>query len=87
MKKLNLKRILHKIFLNYFFKNKIMQKLTNDQKARIYNGMLRKYQKLQEEVRLIQAQNVEVSPKDQRRIQEMEVEMKKIYDSTRKLYN
>jgi hypothetical protein len=64
-----------------------MQKLTNDQKAKIYNGMLRKYQKLQEEVRLIQAQSIDVSAKDQRRIKEMEVEMKKIYDSTRRLYN
>jgi predicted GTPase len=64
-----------------------MQKLTNDQKAKIYNGMLRKYQKLQEEVRLIQAQNIDVSAKDQRRIQEMEAEMKKIYASTRRLYN
>jgi hypothetical protein len=45
-----------------------MQKLTNDQKARIYNGMLRKYQKLQEEVRLIQAQSLDISPKDQRKI-------------------
>lgn len=64
-----------------------MQKLTNDQKAKIYNGMLRKYQKLQEEVRLIQAQSIDVSVKDQRRIQEMEAEMKKIYASTRRLYN
>jgi hypothetical protein len=64
-----------------------MQKLTNDQKAKIYNGMLRKYQKLQEEVRLIQAQSIDVSAKDQRRIQEMEAEMKKIYASTRRLYN
>lgn len=64
-----------------------MQKLTNDQKAKIYNGMLRKYQKLQEEVRLIQAQSIDVSAKDQRRIQEMEAEMNKIYASTRRLYN
>ena len=64
-----------------------MQKLTNDQKAKIYNGMLRKYQKLQEEVRLIQAQSIDVSAKDQRRIKEMEKEMKMIYDSTRRLYN
>lgn len=64
-----------------------MQKLTNDQKAKIYNGMLRKYQKLQEEVRLIQAQSIDVSPKDQKRIKEMEREMKMIYDSTRRLYN
>jgi predicted GTPase len=49
--------------------------------------MLRKYQKLQEEVRLIQAQSIDVSAKDQRRIQEMEAEMKKIYASTRRLYN
>jgi hypothetical protein len=63
-----------------------MQKLTNDQKARIYNGMLRKYQKLQEEVRLIQAQSLDISPKDQRKISQMEAEMKKIYASTQRLY-
>jgi hypothetical protein len=48
--------------------------------------MLRKYQKLQEEVRLIQAQSLDISPKDQRKISQMEAEMKKIYASTQRLY-
>jgi len=40
------------------------QHLTQDEKARLYDNMLLRYQRLQEEVRLIKAKNFEVSLED-----------------------
>jgi hypothetical protein len=63
-----------------------MQNLSNDQKATMYNQLLFKYQRLQEQVRQIKAENINVSEKDQRRIDLIEREMKMIYNQTQRLY-
>lgn len=63
-----------------------MQRLNNQEKAVLYNDMLRRYQLLQEEVRKIKAQNINVSDSDQRKIDEIEKKMKRIYNDTQKLY-
>lgn len=60
--------------------------LSNEQKASLYNEGLRRYEKLQEEVRLIKASSVNVSERDQQRINLLEKRMKEIYDKTRILY-
>ena len=64
-----------------------MQRLSNDEKARLYNQMLFKYQRLQEEVRLIKAENINISDRDQLRINEIEQRMKVVYNQTQKLYH
>jgi hypothetical protein len=48
--------------------------------------MLLRYQRLQEEVRLIKAKNFEVSEEDQRKINIMESTMKKLFNDTQKLF-
>jgi hypothetical protein len=52
----------------------------------MYNQLLFKYQRLQEQVRQIKAENINVSEKDQRRIDLIEREMKMIYNQTQRLY-
>jgi hypothetical protein len=63
-----------------------MSNFTNEQKAQIYNKLLFQYQRLAEQVRLIKAENIEVSPQDQKKINMIEIEMKKIYNQTNKLF-
>jgi hydroxymethylglutaryl-CoA reductase len=63
-----------------------MQNLTTEQKASAYNNLLHQYQRLQEEVRLIRAQSVNISESDERKIVEIERRMKMIYNETEKLY-
>jgi hypothetical protein len=63
-----------------------MQRLTTEQKASEYNRLLSQYQRLQEEVRLIKAQNVNVTDSDQRKINELEMRMKQVYSQTERLY-
>jgi hydroxymethylglutaryl-CoA reductase len=63
-----------------------MQNLTTEQKAIAYNNLLHQYQRLQEEVRLIRAQSVNISESDERKIVEIERRMKMIYNETEKLY-
>ena len=41
------------------------QHLTQQEKAKLYDDMLLRYQRLQEEVRLIKAKSFEVSDEDQ----------------------
>ena len=60
--------------------------LTQDEKARLYNDMIMRYQRMQEEVRQIKAENFEVSPQDQKKINMIEIEMKKIFNQTNKLF-
>jgi len=64
-----------------------MRQYSNDEKAKIYNQMLFQYQRLQEQVRLIQANSLEPSEQDQRKINELENQMRKIYSDTQRLYN
>jgi hypothetical protein len=63
-----------------------MQRISNEQKAQMYNKLLFQYQRLQEEIRLIKAENINVSEKDQRKINEIEAKMRLVYNQTQKLY-
>jgi hypothetical protein len=60
--------------------------LTTEQKAQMYNDLLFRYQRLQEEVRLIKAQSINISDNDQRRIDLIEAEMRNVYAQTERLY-
>jgi len=62
------------------------QHLTQQEKARLYDDMLLRYQRLQEQVRLIKAKNFEVSDEDQKQINMIEATMKRIYNDTQKLF-
>ena len=63
-----------------------MRITNNEEKAKIYNQMLFQYQRLQEEVRLIKAQSINLSEMDERKIVELEKRMKFIFNETEKLY-
>ena len=63
-----------------------MQNLSNEEKAKLYNMFLFQYQKIQEEIRRIKADNFEVSADDQRKINILEAKAKKIYSDTERLY-
>jgi hypothetical protein len=63
-----------------------MQRLTNEQKAELYNKYLYQYERVQEEIRQIKAKNFEVSEKDQKEIDRLDIIGKKIFNETKKLY-
>ena len=60
--------------------------LTQDEKARLYNDMIMRYQRMQEEVRQIKAENFEVSDADQQKINLIEAKMKRHFNDSQKLY-
>jgi predicted DNA-binding WGR domain protein len=60
--------------------------LTQDEKARLYNDMIIRYQRMQEEVRQIKAENFEVSDADQQKINLIEAKMKRLFNDSQKLY-
>ena len=62
------------------------QHLTQQEKAKLYDDMLFRYQRLQEQVRQIKAKSFEVSLEDQRIINQIEGTMKKLYNDTEKLF-
>jgi hypothetical protein len=62
------------------------QHLTQQEKARLYEDMLKRYQILQEQVRQIKAKNFEVSNEDQKLINFIEGKMKILYNDTQKLF-
>ena len=62
------------------------QHLTQKEKGILYEDMLRRYQQLQEQVRIIKAKNFEVSDEDQKQINHLEATMKRIYNDTQKLF-
>ena len=62
------------------------QHLTQQEKAKLYDDMLMRYQKLQEQVRQIKSKNFEVSEEDQRQINILEATMKRLYNDTQKLF-
>lgn len=64
-----------------------MRQFSNDEKAQIYNQMLFQYQRLQEQVRLIKANNLELNPQEQKKVDELERQMKRLYNDTQRLYN
>jgi hypothetical protein len=63
-----------------------MVNLTQDEKARLYNDMIMRYQRMQEEVRQIKAENFEVSDADQQKINLIETKMKRLFNDSQKLY-
>jgi hypothetical protein len=63
-----------------------MMNLTQDEKARLYNDMIMRYQRMQEEVRQIKAENFEVSDSDQEKINIIESKMKRLFNDSQKLY-
>jgi 2C-methyl-D-erythritol 2,4-cyclodiphosphate synthase len=62
------------------------QHLTQQEKATLYEDMLKRYQILQEQVRQIKAKNFEVSNEDQKLINFIEGKMKILYNDTQKLF-
>lgn len=62
------------------------QHLTQQEKAKLYDDMLMRYQRLQEQVRLIKAKSFEISEADQKQINILEATMKKLYNDTQKLF-
>jgi hypothetical protein len=60
--------------------------LTNDEKAKLYNDMLFRYEKMAEQVRLIKAKSFDVSEADQKQITILEARMKQLYLDTQRLY-
>lgn len=60
--------------------------LTNDEKAKLYNDMLFRYEKMSEQVRLIKAKSFDVSETDQKQITMLEARMKQLYLDTQRLY-
>lgn len=63
-----------------------MANLTQDEKARLYNDMIMRYQRMQEEVRQIKSENFEVSDSDQQKINVIESRMKRLFNDSQKLY-
>jgi hypothetical protein len=63
-----------------------MQNLSNDQKAQAYNNLLHQYQRLQEQVRQIRAEDLNVSEANQKKIDQIEYMMKQVYQQTERLY-
>jgi hypothetical protein len=63
-----------------------MQNLSMEQKAKMYNQLLFKYQRLQEQVRQIKAEDINLSEQNQRKIDLLEKEMKVVYSQTQRLY-
>ena len=61
------------------------QHLTQQEKAKLYDDMLLRYQRLQEQVRLIKAKSFEVSDEDQKQINIIESSMKRLFNDTQKL--
>jgi hypothetical protein len=60
--------------------------LTNEEKAKLYNSLLFRFEKLQEEVRQLKAKNFDISETDQQRINFLESQMRYLYSQTQKLY-
>lgn len=63
-----------------------MSNLTNEEKARLYNDMLFRYQRMSEEIRQIKAKSFEVSFEDQKKINLIEAKMKQLYNDSERLY-
>ena len=62
------------------------QNLTQHEKAKLYDDMMIRYQRMQEQVRQIKAKNFEVSDEDQRQINIIESSMKRLYNDSQKLF-
>ena len=62
------------------------QHLTQQEKARLYDDMIMRYQRLEEQDRQIKAKNFEVSDEDQRQIDIIQSSMKKLFNDSQKLF-
>ena len=62
------------------------QHLTQQEKATLYDDMIRRYQRLEEQVRQIKAKNFEVSEEDQKQIDIIQASMKKLFNDSQKLF-
>jgi hypothetical protein len=62
------------------------QHLTQQEKARLYDDMMMRYQRLQEEVRQIKAKNFEITDEDQKQINIIESSMKRLYNDSQRLF-
>jgi hypothetical protein len=63
-----------------------MAQLSNDEKAKLYNDMLFRYQRMSEQIRQIKAKSFDVSLEDQKEINLLEIRMKQLYNDTQRLY-
>ena len=60
--------------------------LTNEEKAKLYNDMLFRYERMSEQIRLIKAKSFDVSAEDQKQITILEERMRQLYLDTQRLY-
>jgi hypothetical protein len=60
--------------------------LSNDEKAKLYNDMLFRYERMSEQVRQIKAKSFDVSVEDQKQIDLIEGRMRQLYLDTQRLY-
>ncbi len=63
-----------------------MAQLTNQEKGRLYDDMMFRYQRLSEQIRQIRAKNFEVTLEDQREINMLEAKMKQLYSDSQRLF-
>lgn len=63
-----------------------MAQLTNEEKGRLYDDMMFRYQRLSEQIRQIRAKNFEVSLEDQKQINMLEAKMKQLYNDSQRLF-
>jgi hypothetical protein len=63
-----------------------MAQLSNDEKAKLYNDMLFRYQRMSEQIRQIKAKSFDVSLEDQKEINLLESKMRQLYNDTQRLY-
>ena len=63
-----------------------MAQLTNEEKGRLYDDMMFRYQRLSEHIRQIKAKSFEVSYEDQKQINVLEAKMKQLYNDSQRLF-
>ena len=63
-----------------------MAQLTNQEKGRLYDDMMFRYQRLSEQIRQIRAKNFEVSLEDQKQINILESKMKQLHNDSQRLF-
>jgi hypothetical protein len=63
-----------------------MQKLTNEEKAQLYNKLLFNFERVQEQIRQIKAKNFEVSLEDQKEINLLQQKAQRYYNDTQRLF-
>lgn len=63
-----------------------MAQLTNEEKGRLYDDMMFRYQRISEQIRQIRAKSFEVSYEDQKQINVLEAKMKQLYNDSQRLF-